>query len=490
MELLEHMNAGTAWEQDGYGDVIAARRQDELLEVSFANGDVVALEPAPLGLAWEFEAQPAEGGAAVLIRTPEGEREVDWLVIRSASDPEFARELRDRDAEEARRVGRRLRVLRENRGITQKAAAAMVGMSSPQLAKLERGDTDMRISTLRSILRALSADFADISRPDAPEVSVKELAKRAALVGVPADLVKRLGAALEPSQLSGVLARGFGWKLEDLASGALSPPIPAAAVVLKQRGDAGEKGQALLALAESLARRSALAYEGRAGTVPSDPSELRAALLAEGGQITLASLLRWCWANGVVVVPMDAKAGFSAGVWRLGPQPVVVIKEAPSYQAHWLFALAHELGHIARGHVADAGVVDVDRGISQSDDEQEREANAYALDLLVPDHTAMLAEVRRRAEGPEAPKRFKWKAKAVAEEHGYNVPLVLLIAAYGLPDVARVGDRWGSAIEEAKLESPARPLVAAEFARHVDLARLDRLDSLLVSALALGASED
>ncbi len=176
------------WEQPGYGDVTAARRSHELLEVEFANGDVVTLEPERLGLTREFEAQPADGGSAVLIRTPEDERELDWTVIRVNTDAEFASELRNRDAEEARRIGRRLRALRENRGITVKDAAAKAAMSSPQLAKLERGQTDMRISTLRGVLRALNASFTDIAGPEAPEVSVKELAKRADALGIPAEL--------------------------------------------------------------------------------------------------------------------------------------------------------------------------------------------------------------------------------------------------------------------------------------------------------------
>ncbi len=472
------------WEQEGYGDVVAARRRDELLEVTFANGDVVLLEPSPLGLAWEFEAQPAEGGAAVIIEAPEGEREVDWMVVRSASDPDFARELRERDAEEAHRIGRRLRALRENRGITQKDAAANAGMPPPQLAKLERGETDMRISTLRGILRALNASFADIADPDAPEVSLKELGKEAEQFGVPREIVGRLGAALGPQHLADLLGRVFGWDPQNVTKGVLSP-VPSAHAVLKRRSTTGESSAGLITLAESLAQRAALAYRERPGRVANDPKPIRDAMDAGSGSVTLEPLLRWCWENGIVVVPMAAKGGFSAAAWMIGDQPVVVIKEAPDYWAYWVFALAHELGHLGLGHVVSDGVVDVDSATEVSDDEQEQQANEFALDLLVPDHVSMLQEIRRRSAGPKAHEDFKWRAKDAARVRDYNEPLVLLVAAFGLPNVAGSKDRWGSANNEAKGEGGARKLVAQQFAHHVDLDQLDRLDSALVKELVL-----
>lgn len=478
------MTSRHPWEQEGYGDVVDARRRDELLEVTFANGDVVLLEPGPLGLAWEFEAQPADGGAAILIKTPEGEHEVDWMVVRSASDPDFARELRERDAEEAHRIGRRLRALRENRGITQKDAAAKADMPSPQLAKLERGETDMRISTLRGILRALNASFADVAGPNAPEVSLRELGREAEQFGVPREIVGRLGAALGPQHLADLLGRVFGWDPQNVTRGVLSP-VPEAHAVLKRRSTTGDSTAGLIALAESLARRVALAYRGRPGCVPNDPKQIRDAMGADSGSVTLEPLLRWCWENGVVVVPMAAKGGFSAAAWMIGDQPVVVLKETPDYWAYWVFALAHELGHLGLGHVVSDGVVDVDSATEVSDDEQEQQANEFALGLLVPDHVSMLQEIRQRSEGPKAHENFKWRAIDAARTRGYSEPLGLLVAAFGLPDVASSKDRWGSANNEARGEPGARKLVAQQFARHVDLDQLDRLDSALVNELVL-----
>jgi hypothetical protein len=343
----------------------------------------------------------------------------------------------------------------------------------------------MRVSTLRSLLRALGATFADIAGPDAPEISVKELTKRAQRAGVPAAVIKQIAAAVDPRQLTDVIGRAFGWDPRKIIAGELAPPVPEAALTLKRRRTIAHEDQALLRLAESLAQQSARAYSGKPKAVPANPQALRRAVIGDATEMTLEALVDWSWKAGIVVAPMEAAGGFSAGAWVFGSQPVVVIKEAPDFMAYWLFALAHELGHLARGHVTGGGLIDVERGWEGQSDRQEVEANAYALELLVPGHAAMLDEIRRRSQGPDANVKFKFKAIEAAKARGYNAPLVLLVAAFGLPDVARPSDRWGSANNEARREGSARAVVAKEFERNLDLERVDHLDALLIRAVAL-----
>ena len=88
-------------------------------------------------------------------------------------------------------------------------------------------------------------------------------------------------------------------------------------------------------------------------------------------------------------------------------------------------------------------------------------------------------------EGLDPDAKLKWKAMDVARERGYNVPLVLLVTAFGLRDLARDDSRWGSANNEAAKEGSARAVVAREFRRNLELDRLDRLDAALIRALAV-----
>jgi hypothetical protein len=254
----------------------------------------------------------------------------------------------------------------------------------------------------------------------------------------------------------------------------------------KRRVDAAKDSRALLALAKSLAHRSALAFAGSPGVVPADPSALRKQVIGTRTAVTLDALVRWCWESGIVVAPMLGRGGFSAGVWMIGEQPVIVIKEGQDHKARWLFTLAHELGHLAHGHAGRAGLVDVKLWTAQDyNDAEEAQADAYALDLLVPDNAAVLADIRHRLRGLDPDASLKFKAMDVARERGHNIPLVLFVAAFGLPDLARDDSRWGSANNEAAKEGSARAVVAAEFRRHLDLDRLDRLDAALVRALAV-----
>lgn len=485
MGAVELMNGGDAFRQPGYGDIESAARVDDLIEVVFGNGDVVRLEADALGVNGEFIVKVPDGGAAVTVESLAGTRELDWTVIRAATDPAFAQFLRERDAEEARRIGRRLRALRQNKGMNQKVVASAVGMPASQLAKLEQGATDMRISTLQSLLRALGAEFGDIAGPDAPELSVPEIVRRTGRVGVPGDVIKRLAASVGPRQLLDVVARAFGWAPDQILLGDLTAPRLSAQPVLKRRSVTTKDNPALLALAESLAQRSALAFAGTPGDVPSDPHQLRELVAGGGNTLTLKTLLDWCWRNGIVVVPMIGGAGFAAGAWLVGDQPVILLREAPDVAARWLFALAHELGHLGRGDVGRSGLVDLESALGQQHDEQEAAANQYALDLLVPDIDEMLVEIRARLIGEDPDRKFKFKARDVARAWGYDSGLVLLIAAFGLPDLGRDDSRWGSAHHEAEAAGSGRELVEAEYRRHVDLDRLDRLDAALLRALAV-----
>jgi hypothetical protein len=61
----------------------------------------------------------------------------------------------------------------------------------------------------------------------------------------------------------------------------------------------------------------------------------------------------------------------------------IVLSKNARHSAWLLFILAHELGHILRGHISQDGVV-VDQEVDRTNvtDEEERAANAFALELL------------------------------------------------------------------------------------------------------------
>lgn len=137
-------------------------------------------------------------------------------------------------------------------------------------------------------------------------------------------------------------------------------------------------GRHLIAMTPPEGRQAAISAEG-----------LRGAILAGSEYVDLRSLLSTCWAIGVPVVhlrvfPLPSKFMHAMVVRADGRFAILLGKDA-SYPAPTAFTLAHEIGHIMLGHLAEeAAIVDLDdpgRDKSQGDDE-EAAADKYALTIL------------------------------------------------------------------------------------------------------------
>lgn len=119
-------------------------------------------------------------------------------------------------------------------------------------------------------------------------------------------------------------------------------------------------------------------------------SNLRESVLASGRPfVTLADLLSLSWALAVPVVhlrifPWPQKR-MAAMTVRVGGRSTVLLGKDSVYPAAIAFYLAHELGHIALGHVeADRQIIDFEdeEPAAEREDDEEREADAFALELL------------------------------------------------------------------------------------------------------------
>jgi hypothetical protein len=168
---------------------------------------------------------------------------------------------------------------------------------------------------------------------------------------------------------------------------------------LKQRTNTDpNKVQPTAALASAMAR-TALSHFPPSGvplqTTISDAKQLRQSILDKGNSyVSLDALLEACWGLGIPVlrlarVPAGAHKAFGYSVQSKGRYAIIVgLNDART--ARISFVVAHELGHIALGHVAD-GVTIADEVLSVIEeslerrnevDQEERAADKYALDLL------------------------------------------------------------------------------------------------------------
>ena len=119
-------------------------------------------------------------------------------------------------------------------------------------------------------------------------------------------------------------------------------------------------------------------------------AELRKMLL-DMGMPDLQGLLTVCWAVGTPVAhlkvwPLAQKAMHAMVVGQGGRHAVLFSREA-KYPAMAAFTLAHEIGHIALGHVPDDEIlVDTEDPAGAADhDDEEVAADRFALEVLLGD---------------------------------------------------------------------------------------------------------
>jgi IrrE N-terminal-like domain len=119
------------------------------------------------------------------------------------------------------------------------------------------------------------------------------------------------------------------------------------------------------------------------------PAEaLRDAILAGNPFVDLGALIATCWALRMPVIylrvfPLEAKS-MHAMVVSVGGRFAILLGRDAAYPAPVAFTLAHELGHVMLGHLDGApALVDLgDPALARDDDDQEDEADRFALMLL------------------------------------------------------------------------------------------------------------
>lgn len=116
--------------------------------------------------------------------------------------------------------------------------------------------------------------------------------------------------------------------------------------------------------------------------------ELREAILTGRKFVDLQALIGTCWALGIPVIeprlfPMSSKLMHAMAIGAEGRHAILLAFNT-GYPARLAFMLAHEIGHVALGHMGETGaIVDLDEAGRPGElDEQEIAANHFALELL------------------------------------------------------------------------------------------------------------
>jgi DNA-binding XRE family transcriptional regulator len=147
--------------------------RERALAVSFVNGDrfevpVEALLKRDGGNATWTRLRIAETRDVLEVPVGENTTEIPWDRVRCIADPAFRRHLANQAAKSARRVGSRLRYLRQQSGLTQEAVARSAGLSRVTISRLENGALQPIYETLVRVLAAMGRSVQDMApEPDA-----------------------------------------------------------------------------------------------------------------------------------------------------------------------------------------------------------------------------------------------------------------------------------------------------------------------------------
>ncbi|HEY9876817.1 MAG TPA: ImmA/IrrE family metallo-endopeptidase [Leptolyngbyaceae cyanobacterium] len=211
-------------------------------------------------------------------------------------------------------------------------------------------------------------------------------------------------------------------------------------------------------IAEMLAYACPATYQQIAGLTAQD---IRAATVRPGQPVSLGSLLRWCWDRGIPVVHFNNYPN-QPGICKFhgmavychsresgssSSRPVIVISHQQCSPSRLLFILAHELGHLLKGHIAPDSFLIDEKVELFSDDQEETEANEFAVELLTGSpHTQYRAS-----------KSFNGEALAqYAQKKGIedNVDPGVVANNYGWYAKQAGFDRWGAVANALKILEP------------------------------------
>ncbi len=192
-------------------------------------------------------------------------------------------------------------------------------------------------------------------------------------------------------QASLILGQTFGVRAESLWAEAAEPTLnlPQGICFKRRENIVADDLSIACAVARSLARIVLKAFPVKPRPkFYLDASELRKQLLVGKKWLTFQDVLAYCLDIGIPVIhlqhlPKKSKKMEGMAFEQSGRPVIVLTQNHPHGYA--LFDLAHELGHITLGHITPEHSI-VDQKIdADADDEDERAANRFALELLTGD---------------------------------------------------------------------------------------------------------
>ncbi|HJU19286.1 MAG TPA: helix-turn-helix domain-containing protein [Stellaceae bacterium] len=391
-------------------------------------------------------------------------------------------------------------------GLTHKTLAERLGMNEQQVQRYEaEGYASASLTRLSEVARAIGVRVREDIELPPRDPTFDRFFQRLGEAGLQREFVlSRLlpdpvaaqveaddyedDAAMLLREAAASVERVFGWGPGELFGAAPLAPPREAVTMARFKMPARRASKAISAYA-TYARYLALVVTEASGALPrerlpTEPGEVRRAIVERHGSLTLEAATEFCWDLGVPVLPLRDSGTFHGACWRHCGRNVIVLKQRSAFSSRWLFDLLHEYDHAKRRPKAEE--LEVVEGDETSEERrnspEEIAASRFAGDVALDGRAEKLAEACVvRAKGNL--RNLKRAVVEVATQDDLSVGLLANYLAYRL---SWQGENWWGAA--ANLQEPgADPwhTVREVFLRRFSFGSVPEADArLLQQALA------
>lgn len=402
------------WDKNTYQRIENVILLKDSIEVLFENGDETKVSLKSV-LPISFDEHKLEmdfNSYEVLLKNVEEIVAIPWSKIRVLTDLEYSRYMVDQAEEQAKEIGKKIKGLRERKGIKSNELAERSGLTAQTISRIERGHTDVSFATLKKMLAAMGLtlkELADYQLEEqvSPERSLNYLLRRLSQAGIDSKFLlnrlipKRmdldnLKGDLPPLLLNEIVTyikTVYNWSNELIWSNEELSIDDNASKLAFYKKPVNSNLYQIKAYSHYAYYISKLVLQSTNSLVkkdyPGDTNEFRK-LFKKSQIIDFESCLSLVWDLGICVMPLRDKGLFHGASWNIEGRHIIILKQTSNSQAKWLFDLLHELYHVF-AHLDDANtsVIETEE-ISQATDQsavEEAEANSFAHKVLFDDST-------------------------------------------------------------------------------------------------------
>jgi len=492
------------WDNLKYQRIAGVKLENDTFNIEFDNGDVARLSVrslVPPHVQKFFASDFTFNSFELIIPAVPYDIEIPWDKIRVNSDVEFSRHMASKAEEQAKKIGERLRQLRERKNVKANEQAERTGLTPQTISRIENGKTDVPFQTLQRYLTALGYELKDLAENEQPAPkTMSQLLKRLSKAGVDVNLLRN---RIWPDALKQALAKCtgeipemllheaityvssiFGWTAEDILYGEdLKVTSQAASLALfKKPGNANfNQIKAYSHYAYRLAQITLHAsISEKKMEYPSDIEQFKATLSRNYGAITLENVLDYTWDLGICVLPLSDSGIFHGASWNIDNRHVIVLKQNTRSHSRWIFDLLHELYHVF-AHLTEPNsvVIEVEEltPFSSQDRTEEWEANSFANQVVLNNRAEELAQKCVAVAGNI--ENLKNAVVKVAREENIREDFLSNYLAFRLRNQ---NENWWPTAQKMQVTDPdPLDIVQNRLNRRINLLKLSPIENTLLS---------